>query len=47
MSNISLEGLKSELESLPLKLTHSYAVDHYDKKGNEVLLHQPDCLRCR
>ncbi|MCK5236298.1 MAG: hypothetical protein KAR06_04855 [Deltaproteobacteria bacterium] len=26
---------------------HSMAVDHYDNQGNEVMEHQPDCLKCK
>lgn len=42
------EEIFEKLECLGLGLaSHQYGLDHYDKKGNEVMIHLPDCAKCR
>lgn len=37
-----------EIEKLPLGISqHTFGLDHYDKEGNEIMTHQPDCLLCK
>ena len=42
-----IEGIKQALEELPLGLHHQLGLDHYDEHGNEVMVHQPDCIECQ
>ena len=43
-----IKSIFTDLEKLPLGISHhTRGLDHYDGEGNEVMKHQPDCLRCK
>lgn len=44
----TIRDIFDSIEKLSLGMNqHTFGLDHYDNCGNEVLTHQPDCLRCR
>jgi len=37
-----------DIDKLPLGIAqHTFGLDHYDRCGNEIMVHQPDCIRCK